>query len=131
MFGIKQICEKINGFFSNTRKPFPQLQRLPLVCAMMQRPGLSVIQSTANVVKDLNALGLNVNQMPDGTPNMVVAFTYVLIKEVFRALQNDASIQGGSVPNSLDIMGYGANAGGPLTIKGFNISSGIFQSILK
>ena len=122
--GIEQICHTITNFFNNIRPPFPQLPRLLLVCSMIRRPGLSVIQSTANIVKDLNKLGIPTGPMPDGSANLTVAFTFANTKEIYRAMKKDASIQVGFQPGSMMLTAYGSNAGGPIVVTGMNMSPG-------
>jgi len=114
--GIAQICQTIKEYFSNIRQPFPQLSRRLLVCSMIKRPGLSTIQSVANITKDLNRLGIPTGSMPDGSVNLTVAFSSAITKEFFRAIKFDASVQTSTVPGSATIIGSGINAGGPMTI---------------
>ena len=99
--GIEQICKTISNFFNNVRSPFPQLPRLLLVCSMIRRPGLSVIQSVANITKDLNKLGIPTGSMPDGSANLTIGFAFASTNEVYRAMKNDASIQVGIQPGTL------------------------------
>ncbi len=101
--GIEQICNTISNFFNNTRPPFPQLSRLLLVCSMIRRPGLSVIQSVSNITKDLNKLGIPTGVMPDGSANLTVGVTFATTKETYRAFKQDASIQVGIQPGTLMI----------------------------
>ena len=122
---IKQICESITKLFTNALPPFPQLPRILLVCSMITRQGLSAIRSTSNIVKDLNKLGIPTGPMPDGSPNLTVAFAFASTKENFRALKKDASVQVGVQPGSMMITGFGANAGGPVNIQGVNTSPSI------
>ena len=122
---IKQICESITKLFTNALPPFPQLPRILLVCSMIKRQGLSAIRSTSNIVKALNKLGIPTGPMPDGSPNLTVAFAFASTKENFRALKKDASVQVGVQPGSMMITGFGANAGGPVNIQGVNTSPSI------
>ena len=92
---------------------------------MIKRQGLSAIRSTSNIVKDLNKLGIPTGPMPDGSPNLTVAFAFASTKENFRALKKDASVQVGVQPGSMMITGFGANAGGPVNIQGVNTSPSI------
>lgn len=105
--GIEQICKTISNFFDNVRPPFPQLNRLLLVCSMIRRPGLSVIQSSANIVKDLNKLGIPTGPMPDGSANLTVGLVFASTKEIYRGMKKDASIQVGIAPASLNVVGFG------------------------
>ena len=107
--GIEQICKTITNFFDNVRPPFPQLNGLLLVCSMIQRPGLSVIQSTANIVKDLNKLGIPTGPMPDGSANLTVGLVFANTKEIYRGLKKDASAQVAFAPGSFNIVGQGTS----------------------
>jgi len=101
--GISQICKTIKDFFQTTRPPVQQLPRMLLVCSLMKRPGLSAVVSVANIVKDLNMMGIPTGPMPDGSPNLTVAHAYAVTKEIFRALKLDAVVQFGIGPASLNI----------------------------
>ena len=114
--GIEQICKTISNFFNNVRPPFPQLSRLLLVCSMIRRPGLSVIQSVANITKDLNKLGIPTGAMPDGSANLTVAFTFANTKEIYRGIKKDMSIQVGIQPGTMSSFGTGSNSAGPVTV---------------
>ena len=127
--GISQICETVRNYFSNVRAPFPQLSRILLVCSMIRRPGLSVIQSVANITKDLNKLGIPTGSMPDGSPNLTIAFAFASTKETYRAIKKDMSIQVGIQPGSVTVIGTGANAGGPVAIRGTVIDPGMSYGI--
>ena len=122
--GIEQICKTISNFFNNVRPPFPQLSRLLLVCSMIRRPGLSVIQSVANITKDLNKIGIPTGKNPDGCENMSLGYSYAYVNEIYRALKKDTSLQVGVAPGSLMITAFGSNAGGPIVVQGMNTSAG-------
>ena len=111
---IKEICNSVKNYFKNTRPPFPVIPGLLIVCSMCKRPGLSRIQSTANIVADLAKLGIPTGQMPAGCPNMTVGYTMAQTNELFRAIKEDASGQGAFQPGSLNFTfvnpsGVGAN----------------------
>ena len=116
--GIAQICQTIKNYFNNVRSPFPPLSTILLVCSMIRRPGLSVIYSVGNITKDLNKLGIPTGPMPDGSPNLTVAHTFAMTKEIYRGIKKDMIIQGGTVPGTGLVQVVGGNAGGPLTAIG-------------
>jgi hypothetical protein len=91
--GISQICESIKNYFKTAREPVQQLPRILLACSLIKRPGLSTVVSVANIIKDLNMMGIPTGPNPDGSPNLTVAVTYGIVKEVFRALKLDAVVQ--------------------------------------
>ena len=122
--GIEQICKTIGNFFDNIRPPFPQLSRILLVCSMVRRPGLSTIQSVANITKDLNRVGIPTGKNPAGCDNMSIGYSYAYVNEIYRAFKKDASIQVGVQPGSMMLTAFGGNAGGPITVQGMNTSTG-------
>lgn len=122
MMGIEQICNTIKNVFQSTRPPVSQISRILIVCSMIKRPGLSVITSVSNVVKDLNKLGIPTGVMPNGEPNHTVIGKYAVFKELFRALKFDASIQVGNM------IGSQAVQVGPAV--GFNTTPGQAHGIM-
>jgi hypothetical protein len=87
---------------------------------MIKRPGLSVLQSVANITKDLNKLGIPTGAMPDGSANLTIAFAFASTKETYRAIKKDMSIQVGIQPGTMSSIGVGGNAGGPVTVVSTN-----------
>jgi hypothetical protein len=69
---------------------------------MIRRPGLSTIQSTANIVKDLNRLGIPTGPMPDGSANLTVGTMFASTKEIYRGIKDDMSIQVGITPGTIN-----------------------------
>ena len=110
--GIQQICNTIKNYFKNVRKEYPALPGILIVCSMVKRPGLSTIQSTANIVNGLAKLGIPTGPMPEGCPNMTVGYSYAQTKEIFRAIKQDASGQLAFQPGSIDfVVGGGSGTG--------------------
>jgi len=91
--GISQICKSIKDYFNTAREPVQQLPRILLACSLKKRPGLSTVVSVSNIIKDLNMMGIPTGPNPDGSPNLTVAVTFGIVKEVFRALKLDAVVQ--------------------------------------
>ena len=116
--GIREICDKIVKYFENKMEPFPQISRTLLICSMIRRPGLSVIKSTANIVKDLSKLGIPTGPMPDGSPNLTVGFCFASTKEIYRGIKKDASIQVGIQGGTPNVVVKGANSGGAFVAAG-------------
>lgn len=88
--GLDQVCNTISKIFSGIRPPAQLFPGILLLCSLVKRPGLSAIQSTSNVAVALSKLGIPTGAMPDGSPNLTIAFTYALFKENFRAIKFDA-----------------------------------------
>ena len=124
--GIQQICNSIKNYFKNVRKEYPALPGILIVCSMVKRPGLSILQSTANIVNDLSKLGIPTGVMPDGSANLTVAFAYANTNEIYRAIKEDLNIQGAIQPGSLNIVVGGAGGG-----TGTNVNTGSGRVILR
>ena len=122
--GIQQICNSIKNYFKNVRKEYPVLPGILIVCSMAKRPGLSVLQSTSNIVNDLSKLGIPTGAMPDGSANLTVAFAYANTNEIFRAIKQDMSSQGAIQPGSVNVVVAGAGGG-----TGTNVNTGAIRVI--
>jgi hypothetical protein len=92
---------------------------------MIRRPGLSVIQSVANITKDLNKIGIPTGKNPAGCENMSLGYSYAYVNEIYRALKKDTSLQVGVAPGSLMITAFGSNGGGPIVVQGMNTSPAV------
>ena len=108
---VAQICETVKNYFSVSRPPAKQLPRPLLACSLIKRPGLSTIVSTSNVIKTLNMMGIPTGPNPDGSPNLTVAVTYAVMKEVVRMLHFDAVVQLSTGPYSMNIQAGPFNGG--------------------
>jgi hypothetical protein len=123
--GTQEISNAINSLFKYILPPFPQLSRLLTISSSMEKPGLSDITSVSNIVKELNNRGIPTGSMPDGSPNLTVAFANAIASEVYRAMKEDTSVQVGCQPGTMMLTAYGANGGGPIVVQGTNTSPGM------
>ena len=109
---VRTIAQRIKDLFTKEREPFPTLPGILIACSLGKRPGLSTIQSTANIVNALAKLGIPTGVMPDGSPNLTIGNSYAIVNEVFRAFKFDLNIQAALQPSSLNVVvagGTGAN----------------------
>ena len=97
MFSVAKICQSIKDLFTRNRNPFPQIPATLSICSGMKRPGLSAIVSAANLTRAMAKLGIPTGKMPDGSENLTIAIFLANFIETYRALNEDASIQGGTV----------------------------------
>lgn len=121
---ISQITSSINSFFSSINSMITMVVPMPailLLCAAMSRQGLSPLRSLSNVCKALEDLGIPMGSNPDGSPNLIVAATYEIFKETYRAMTEDAVVQGSIEPGAMQLLSNGANSGGPVVSIGTNI----------
>lgn len=128
---IADISNTIKSLFDVTRQPAPQIPGVLMAVGCIQKPGLSTIVSTGNIVKELNKHEIPTDPLPDGTENKTVALVIAIVDEVFRAIKEDANIQVAHMPGAITVMTAGANAGGPVVSQGININFSKGQAVVQ
>jgi hypothetical protein len=129
--GISDISNAIKSLFDVTRQPAPEIPGALMAIGCTQKPGLSTIVSTGNIIKALSKHGIPTDPMPDGGENKVVAYTMAVVDEIFRAIREDANIQVAHTPGAITVLTTGANSGGPVVSQGFNINFSKGQAIVQ
>jgi hypothetical protein len=128
---ITNIVNKISNTLESTRLPALVLPPLLLKCTSLTRPGLSAYKIATEVIQNNEKLGIPTGPNPDGSENLINAFTYNIIKTFVNALKNDAAISVATPLGSLLIQATGGNAGGPVTCVGTNLSDSISMGIIQ
>ena len=128
---ISSIANTIKTLFKTTRKPAPQIPGMLMAVGATQRPGLSTVVSTGNVIKALNKHGIPTDPLPDGSENKTVALVIAVIEEVFRAIREDSNVQVAHTPGAISVLTTGANSGGPVVSQGVNINFSKGQAIIQ
>jgi len=121
---INTVVNKINSFFQAIDNKLTKVIPMPailLLCAALQRRGLSVLTSVSNICKLLEEYGIPTGPNPDGSTNLNVMFVHAVVSEVYRALQEDAVVQGSIRPAEMVLLSNGSNAAGPVVSTGTNI----------
>lgn len=121
---ISQITDSINSLFKALNAKITKVVPMPamlLLAGAMTRPGLSPLRSLSNICMKFEEDGIPMASNPDGSQNLIVKATYEILTEVYRALMEDAVIQGGIEPGAMQLLSNGANAGGPVASVGTNI----------
>lgn len=128
MISVKSLCNSIKNIAQRTgRNAAATIPAIVMLCSLAKRPGLSTVVSVMRIVQKYKEFGINTDKNPDGSENLYVLMTTAIVDEVYRALREDANVQGATAPSAISFMGTGANAGGPITINGFNINP--FKSV--
>lgn len=73
---LTDLLDRLDGVMASASLTVPIIPPKLIQCGVIARPGLSVIRTTQNIVKDLAAAGFPIEDNPDGTPNMTVSFVY-------------------------------------------------------
>jgi hypothetical protein len=120
MGGIQKIVEAINNVIDKVRVPIIPIPAILLICSVFRRPGLSAMIIAAKTIRRQSEFGAPTGALPDGSANKMNALINVIAEEVVREVQKNCVVESVIMPGTMVITGFGANAGGPVTIVGTN-----------
>lgn len=120
MGGIQRIVDSINKLLDKVRVPVIPIPAILLLCSVFRRPGLSAMMIAAKAIKRQSEFGAPTGALPDGSSNMMNSLIYILTEEIVREIQHNCVVESVIPPGTMVITGFGANAGGPVTIIGTN-----------
>lgn len=123
MITVSSIKASFDSVFNSLRKPANVIPAIVMLCSMVKRPGLSCALSTSNILQSMSKQGIPTEPLPDGSPNLMNQLVASMTCEIIRAIKEDLNLQIALPPGSLMIQSTGANAGGPITTVGTNITS--------
>ena len=81
---IQAISDSLDKAFQATRPALAAIPPLIMVCGAVNRPGISAINTTANIVRRLGETGAYTGLMPDGSPNVFEKVVRVIVAGVLR-----------------------------------------------
>jgi hypothetical protein len=128
---ISNIVNTVTNTLEASRIPANILPAQLLKCTALQRPGLSAIKIAAEIIRNNKAIGIENEENPDGSPNLINQYTYNVVRTFVQALKNDASVQSVIPSGSLSVFAKGANGGGPVICKGSNLFDSIGNGIIQ
>lgn len=128
---ISNIIDNITNTLDSAKMPVNVLPPFLLICTALNRPGLSAYKIASRIIENNKALGIPVEDNPDGTANLINQYTYNVVKCIVDAIKNDASVQVAIPQQSLLIQATGGNAGGPVTCIGSNLLDSIGNGIMQ
>ena len=128
---ISNIIDNITNTLDSAKMPANVLPPFLLKCTALNRPGLSAYKIASRIIENNKALGIPVEDNPDGTANLINQYTYNVVKCIVDAIKNDASVQVAIPQQSLLIQATGENGGGPVTCIGSNLLDSIGNGIIQ
>lgn len=128
---ISNMVNSLTDSLNSVRLPAQTLPALLLKCISLKRPGLSAYKISSEIIQNNQKLGIPTGANPDGSDNLINAYTYNIVKQIVDALQNDAAVHCAIPMQSLFIHATGSNAGGPVTCVGSNLIDSITQGIIR
>lgn len=117
-----QKSQELADFFSflllENRLKIPKLGIFKILLAKA-RPGLDSEITTTSVISRFPEIGIPTGPLVNGHPNVMEAYTRVIIEEIYDAIQSemrvDSAVDAGMLVNST-----GGNSGGPVASVGAN-----------
>jgi len=128
---ISDIIDNITNTLDSAKMPANVLPPFLLKCTALNRPGLSAYKIASRIIENNKALGIPVEDNPDGTANLINQYTYNVVKCMVDAIKNDATVQVAIPQQSLLIQATGGNGGGPVTCIGSNLLDSIGNGIMQ
>ena len=120
MSWINTIAQGIENAFKAVRPALQSIPPLLLLCEVFQRPGLSAIALTSAIIRRLPEAGIETGVNADGSPNKINQFVRVLCEEVIKEIKDNAKVTCVLQPGTINSIGTGANAGGPVVGTSYN-----------
>ena len=120
MSWIKRISDGIEASFTKVRPPLPSIPPVLLLYGAKERPGLSAISLTSAIIKRLPEAGIETGVNPDGSPNKIGQFVRIICEELINEIKENAKVTCVLEPGTINSIGEGANAGGPVVVISHN-----------
>lgn len=131
MISIDEIAKAMDNIIDRARVPAQALPPILTYCTAIKRSGASATRAASNAISDLSSLGVPTDENPDGTPNIINQYTYLITKNVLKEIKENGQVQVAIPVGALTIQSTGANAGGPVTTTGTNIIASLIKGVLR
>ena len=128
---IKNVLEATDSALDAARKPVNAIVGFMIYATAVQRPGVSKLKITSDIIADNATLGINTGQMPDGTDNVVNQFVANVVEKVIDTLKDDAMVECVIPTGSVIVTAKGENAGGPVVAVGTNTNNAKGYGIIR
>ena len=120
MSWITRIADGIQTAFSAVRPALLSIPPILLICEVYQRPGLSAIALASAIIRRLPEAGIETGVNNDGSPNKINQFIRIFCEQVVQEIKDNARVTCVVEPGTINSLGTGANAGGPVVVTSVN-----------
>ena len=120
MSWINKIADGIEKAFSTVRAPLQIIPPILLIPELYQRPGLSALALASSIIKRLPEAGIETGVNNDGSPNKINQFVRILSEEIIQEIKDNARVTCVVESGTINSLGTGANAGGPVVVTSVN-----------
>lgn len=131
MSWVSTIAKGIERAFDFARPPIKMsIPPLLLLCEVQTRPGLSAIALASSIIRRLPEAGIKTEVNIDGSPNKINQLVRIFSEEIVKEFKDNALITCGINSNTINSIGTGGNAGGPVVVNSINTLPIIIKGIL-
>lgn len=120
MSWITSIANGIETAFSAVRPALQSIPALLLLCEVKNRSGISAIALTSAIIRRLPEAGIQTGVNNDGSPNKINQFIRVMCEEMVKEIKDNARVTCVLEPGTINSLGTGGNAGGPVVVTSVN-----------
>ena len=120
MESIMSICDLVTSAIETVRIPATLLPAPIVYAGSVSKPGISPMMVASKIISRQQEAGAPYGPMPDGSANVAEAMEVIRVEEIMKAIHDDAQIQISIPPGGVIVTAAGGNAGGPVTVTGFN-----------
>ena len=119
---LNNMIEKISSFIQNKLSiPLIPIPAIMLICSTIKRPGTSEMLITSRIINDMGERGALIGANIDGSDNMMNQMYYVMVNQILNALKFEGKVEIAIPPGGITTTGFGANAGGEVTVVSSNL----------
>ena len=127
----KEIANGIKNVMAAFVKPVNTIPPLLLLCEIVNRPGLSAISLASSIIQRLQNLGIPTGPNPDGSENLICQSVYAMSQSIVDEIHDHGVVELPLQPGSISITGIGGNAGGPVTVTGYNNMPTTLRAVMR
>ena len=131
MSWVTKIADGIDKAFSMVRPALGMLPSLLLICEVRTRPGLSAIVLTSSIIKELPKAQIETGVNNCGTPNKINQFIRIVCEELAKEIKDNARVTCVIEPGTINSIGNGENAGGPVVVTSINTTPSSTKGIIE
>jgi hypothetical protein len=128
---IQSICNSITKAIDTARAPLLKLPPILMYYTCLKRPGLSAMMIASRIIQRQSEAGAPFGAAADGSANIAEAMERVRAEEYVKALKMESIAESTAPIGSIQFIGTGANAGGPVVINGFNVNFPTIKGIIR
>lgn len=114
----EEIANFFDFLFNDDRINLPKLSLFQILLAKL-RPGLDSDITSSSIISRFQEIGIPSGPLPGGSPNVMEAYTKIVVEEIIESIQSDMRVDTAVEPGMV-VTSAGANAGGPVVSTGSN-----------